>query len=968
MAKMTWRALPLLALVALAAGCGSQECSTTSDCAGKGADYVCANTRCVLQLAPDAGPACTPACSGATPVCDTNSLTCVACVGNSDCTDAANPACDTTTHTCVACAANSDCKDPSAPACDLTTHTCFACTDNSQCGGSTPVCDTATHACVACTGNSDCSGGTPVCDQATNTCVACESDSQCGGSTPACDTTSHTCVACTGDSNCGGSTPACDLGSHTCVACTGNSQCGANEVCDTSSHSCVGCLTDGDCSGGTPACNTTTHTCVACTGSNSSACSGSTPFCNTGTNSCVGCIDNTSCTDPSLPYCDATSSTCVACENDSQCTNPSLPVCDPSAHACVAAINCTDNTPCTGTSTPVCDTGRGYCVQCTSSDATACGGGTPVCNTTTDKCGQCDSTNSTACTGSTPVCDVGSFTCVQCNDNSTCTALEDCNVGTHACAPADTTTPSTEIGNIRGTAPGTGLSLPVDGTIVTYLKPGIGSGIDAKAGFFVQAQQTGPAIFVSVDPSTLSPAPAVGDRVTFTVTDLATDGGVVEAQAISNFGIWDGGAHPVDALVQDLSGATDVVTNLDGYESELVKMTGTLGSSFGSAGTGFESAELVTAGVTSTKLKGRLPSGIITDLNLSDGCVLTFSGGPMWRFGTQAQPSEFSDSEVLVQSCPAPTLVSAKATTDNTHVTLTFDRELAAASVTAGAFTIDNGVTVSAAVYDGAYSVELTTSAQTANTTYTVTVNGVTDTAGTAISATGNTGTFTGFTLPAHLVISEINAGITSANGGDTVELYVTSGGDLNGIAIQELVKGSQYITFNPMAVNTGDVILLHVGSTAATCSEAGATKTTCAAGTTPYANYSDSAYDIVGSTTGIANSASRVLAVIAPDGSYQDAVVFTNSITTASTDSNFVTVVNGLQSTHVWMDSASNALCTDNLNCQQNDALKWPSLSSTGSNSISRSTSATPGTVTQWGGTSPTAATSTWGTVPGGF
>ena len=65
MSKMMWRALPLLAVVALAAGCGSQECSTTSDCADKGADYVCASTRCVLPLVPDAGPACTPACDRA---------------------------------------------------------------------------------------------------------------------------------------------------------------------------------------------------------------------------------------------------------------------------------------------------------------------------------------------------------------------------------------------------------------------------------------------------------------------------------------------------------------------------------------------------------------------------------------------------------------------------------------------------------------------------------------------------------------------------------------------------------------------------------------------------------------------------------------------------------------------------------------------------------------------------------------
>ena len=64
------------------------------------------------------------------------------------------------------------------------------------------------------------------------------------------------------------------------------------------------------------------------------------------------------------------------------------------------------------------------------------------------------------------------------------------------------------------------VSLPVGSAIVTYVTSSY-SAID-PAGFFIQAEKTGPALFVAVDPATLTPAPAAGDVVDLTITEMST--------------------------------------------------------------------------------------------------------------------------------------------------------------------------------------------------------------------------------------------------------------------------------------------------------------------------------------------------------------------------------------------------------------------------------------------------------------
>lgn len=161
----------------------------------------------------DAGadaPACTPSCSGTTPICDPSDFTCVECVVVGDCTGAGG----CVGRTCVECDANADCTSPTASACDA-------------------------NACEACDADADCThlSGTPVCDEPAGTCVACTADTEaarCGANS--CNTTTHTCTT----------TPRASV--DPCETCAADSECttGARCVATTFGGTATGtrCLFD----------------------------------------------------------------------------------------------------------------------------------------------------------------------------------------------------------------------------------------------------------------------------------------------------------------------------------------------------------------------------------------------------------------------------------------------------------------------------------------------------------------------------------------------------------------------------------------------------------------------------------------------------------------------------------------------------------------------------------------------------
>ncbi|MBA3391431.1 MAG: Ig-like domain-containing protein [Deltaproteobacteria bacterium] len=447
-------------------------------------------------------------------------------------------------------------------------------------------------------------------------------------------------------------------------------------------------------------------------------------------------------------------------------------------------------------------------------------------------------------------------------------------------------TPSQQIADAKATADGTGLSLPIQNVTITYLKPALGNLTNDPAGFTVQAEQNGPAIFVSVDPLTVVPTAAKGDVVSFTITALTTVGGQKRATAISGYTRHSTGAN-VGALAQNITAATDVVTAINNYDSEIIDVTGTLVGSFAGSGNSFERAQINTTGISgNANYVLRVPSTLRDSLDLVADCVVTLNDTPVGQFTssatppvTQAQLAAFTAADLTLTGCPAPTVVSAIALTP-TQVRITFSRNILAGSVMADGsqLTFDNGLTVNSAVAPivTGRTVIVTTSAQTAGTTYTVTVaNTVTDLQGTGIAAPG-TATFAGFTVPAVVRINEVNANI--ANGCDLIELRVIESGTLAGFRLQELSGGSGEMVLDlpALTVVKNDIIVVHLDSAdTVNCNINGSVNETAIAGqlAAQFPRNYDLAYDLFSTDTGL-TATDNVIILFAPNGVMVDAVL----------------------------------------------------------------------------------------------
>ncbi|HVK89676.1 MAG TPA: lamin tail domain-containing protein [Kofleriaceae bacterium] len=345
-------------------------------------------------------------------------------------------------------------------------------------------------------------------------------------------------------------------------------------------------------------------------------------------------------------------------------------------------------------------------------------------------------------------------------------------------APPDAPlTPAELIVAARAAADGAA-ALSIRDATITYIKPAVtgASLTNDPPGFTIQATASGPALMIEADVSLLDPAPAVGDVVSFTIGEMKTAGMSRHGAAITAYARSQTGTD-VTALAQDVGAATDLVSAVGDYESELVSATVTIVESWGTSGSSFSRARVTTTGIPTldNNLQLRLPTTFKDSLGYEVGCVVRVTNTPLNRFNTQAQLSAFVAADLTLVSCPAPT-VSAAAAPAATTVTVTFSRALDTASVLADGtqFTIDNGLTVSAASASGNL-VTLTTSAQTPGTTYTVSVaNTVEDTFGTALGAPA-TAMFTGF-MPVvaanHLVLNEVDYDQASTDASSFIEIY----------------------------------------------------------------------------------------------------------------------------------------------------------------------------------------------------
>jgi hypothetical protein len=341
------------------------------------------------------------------------------------------------------------------------------------------------------------------------------------------------------------------------------------------------------------------------------------------------------------------------------------------------------------------------------------------------------------------------------------------------------------------TTPGL-VNLAVTGALVTYLKPLVpDAGVNDPEGFFVQADQAGPALFVAVAPGIVGGGLVPGDRVDFTVTAVGLINGIRTALSLSNV-VRGSRGNPVTGLTQSIVGVDFAVAgSTDQYESELVSLSATVSTDFVLAGSGYATGTLTTTGTpTGSAVELRLPLGLQASQDLGPGCSLSLSGTPLWRFVARAQPSAFVSAELAGTTCPAPRLTAAIAET-STRVRAYFDRSINP-SASSGPFTIA-GLSVSAATVQGR-EVVLTTSPQAGGQAYVLTVSAaVTDTRGTPVDVSARTATFTGLsagTCSPAVVISQFYPGGGSAGSTwarDYVELHNRTAApvDLTGWTIQ---------------------------------------------------------------------------------------------------------------------------------------------------------------------------------------
>lgn len=718
-------------------------------------------------------------------------------------------------------AACSDDKDEPKREC-TTSEDCaegFVCSPAGRCVEEEPTegCDPA------------CGGDTPYCLEESNTCVECTEAAHCGqGET--CNTSTWTCeteaTGCESSDDCEDPTPVCSE-EGVCVTCTATEGCDGL-VCDTSipGGACVECVSGDQCDTGVCSGNR----CVTCTeteGCDEGVCDTSVAG-----GACVECLTGGDCT-TDLPFC--VDKRCVECTEAAHCGERETCV----DNVCVPDLSCASDDDCEDP-TPRCDLESGACVACLSN--VDCGGTTPVCN--------------------------DENVCVACSSHDQCGDLVCMPNG--ACGERAAAT-SLQIAAVLALNDGTlTQSMPIEYATVTFLKPAMGS---EGAGFFVQAEAEGPAIFVEV--ASLDPAPAPGDVVSFGVLRMGTvNNSVRRVEAIESWQVHSSGAD-VSALVQDVSDV-DLVAELGDYEAELIRATGTLSGGWSSAGANHQGANFHTAGVTSgSNLKVRFHPALIDLFGLVDTCSFTVTG-PLWKFGATAQILGYEAAQLTDLDCPAPSVVGASATSA-TEVQITFDRAISASSVASDGsqFAIE-GLAVTGASVSGK-TVILTTAPQVPGFAYTITFGaGVLDVAGGEIEA-GTTVGFTGFMVPAKLLINEINPGLS--NDLDLVEVLVIEGGSTAGVVLEAYGAASLpaiQARFPDLVVATGDIFVVHLGKLSDHLTGEFGTETT-AKDQYDRAEFFANAWDVVGESNSRLATSGQVLLLTSPTAGIIDAVPFLN-------------------------------------------------------------------------------------------
>lgn len=344
----------------------------------------------------------------------------------------------------------------------------------------------------------------------------------------------------------------------------------------------------------------------------------------------------------------------------------------------------------------------------------------------------------------------------------------------------------------------------IDGAVVVDLRPFVPGAFD-EAGFFTQAEKNGPALFVSIEPDTFGVA--IGDIVSFEVTQTRSNQGRIEVTSVESFSILERG-QSVSSFVQDVSGKADLVGNIAEYESELVQARLTIAGPQHTAGPSFVAQSVTTAGVPipEANLKVRFPQTL--DLALPFGCSFDLNARGLWRFNSVVQFSLFEAEDVGNLECPPAEITSITAS-NATTVVIRASRELDAATVptTGESFAFTGGLTSVAANPVGA-SVVITTSQQQPDQEYVLSLaQPIQDIGGATVTLAD--GHFTGFRpIDIPLLVNEVL--YDSAEPGDALEfIEIVNAGvepvDFGATPIRLVgINGSNGQGYDPLEIGSG--------------------------------------------------------------------------------------------------------------------------------------------------------------------
>ena len=418
------------------------------------------------------------------------------------------------------------------------------------------------------------------------------------------------------------------------------------------------------------------------------------------------------------------------------------------------------------------------------------------------------------------------------------------------------------------------VNIQIPQVLVTYVKPPAAFEI---GGFFVQTEQSGPALFVGVDPNLGGTRLREGDRISFRILEMSDINGLPMASYIDTVVI-HGRGESVSPLIQDITDVPDVTFNGYDYAAELVGANVYILENFIADGVGYETAWIMTNAVVDDDFRLRVSQELQEVARLESDCTLSIAASPLWRYYNESHLLAHELGDLQSVDCPRTRIQAVTAET-STQLRVQLGRGVDPATLLANGsqFVFDGGLTATSATVSGR-TVTVTTTQQVQGQTYTLTVaNSLRDVFGKSLEP--GSVNFAGIGAVADMRINEVKANIDP--GCDLLELRVVTPGDLLGFDLR--VQNSTVLTFtSSLPVDRNDLVVVHFGSSNPACRPSGSgneTQTTSEQPRSVYPSNFDTAYDWYTPSPGPPDGPA-VLAVRDDEDRILDAVLLTDGQT----------------------------------------------------------------------------------------